>query len=180
MISERCLGQTVHLSCTELPLSPNGLKRDFTWPISHRRYVSCVQNNFWAYGTFDTNRAPISHQDYHYLQTEQASSPRSTIFCIQNNFCAYGMFGANSTPILHWQYRCLQMDWNEIPHDQRHLGDPSGASKMISEPTVRSVQTVHVSCVKVSIISKQTKTSIHMSLVTYEYHRVRPKRFLYL
>jgi hypothetical protein len=95
-----------------------------------------------------------------------ASSPRSTIGCVQNDFYAYGTFVANSAPILDWQYRCLQMDWNKIPHDQCHLGDPSGASKMISEPTVRSAQTVHLSCIKVSTTSKQTKTSIHLSLVT--------------
>jgi hypothetical protein len=41
-------------------------------------------------------------------------------------------------------------------------------------------QTVHLSCFKVSTISKQTKMSIHLSLVTYEYHRVRPKWFLSL
>jgi hypothetical protein len=28
------------------------------------------------------------------------------------------------------------MDRSEIPHDPRHLGDPSGASKMISKPMV--------------------------------------------
>jgi len=32
---------------------------------------------------------------------------------------------------------------NEIPHDPRHLGAPSGVSKMFSEPMVRSTQTVH-------------------------------------
>jgi hypothetical protein len=32
---------------------------------------------------------------------------------------------------------------------------------MISEPMVRSVQTVHVSLVKISSVSKQTKTSLH-------------------
>jgi hypothetical protein len=31
---------------------------------------------------------------------------------------------------------------NQIPHDTRHLGFPSGASKMISEPIVRLAQTV--------------------------------------
>jgi hypothetical protein len=107
-----------------------------------------------------------------------ASSPRSTIGCVQNDFCAYDTFGTKCAPILHWQFHCLQMDWNMIPHDQCHLGDPSGASKMIFEPIVRLAQTVHLSCLKVSTISKQTKTSIHLGLVTLEYHRVRPKRFL--
>ena len=32
---------------------------------------------------------------------------------------------------------------DEISHDPRHLGIPSGASKAISEPMVRLTQTVH-------------------------------------
>ena len=31
---------------------------------------------------------------------------------------------------------------NEIPHDPCHLGVPTGASKMIFEPMVRSVQAI--------------------------------------
>jgi len=42
-----------------------------------------------------------------------------------------------------------------IPHDPRHLGVPSSASKMISEPMVRSAPTVHPSRVKISTISKR-------------------------
>jgi hypothetical protein len=42
----------------------------------------------------------------------------------------------------------------------RHLGVPSGESKMISEPMVRSTQTVHLSCVKIRTISKQTELSL--------------------
>ena len=34
---------------------------------------------------------------------------------------------------------------NEIPHDPRHLGVPSGASKTIAEPMVRLAQTVRLS-----------------------------------
>jgi hypothetical protein len=37
---------------------------------------------------------------------------------------------------------------------------------------------VHLSCIKISTISKRTKLSFHLSLVTLEYHRVRPKWFL--
>jgi len=69
---------------------------------------------------------------------------------------------------------------NEIPHAPCHLGVPSGASKMISEPMVRSAQTVHRSCVKISTISKWTEMSFQLSLVTLEYHRVRPKRYMSL
>jgi hypothetical protein len=37
----------------------------------------------------------------------------------------------------------LQMDRNELPLEPRHLGVPSGASKMIYEPMVCLAQTVH-------------------------------------
>ena len=49
------------------------------------------------------------------------------------------------------------MERSEIPHDPRHLGVPLGASKMISDPTVRSTQTVHLSCVQISIMSERPK-----------------------
>jgi hypothetical protein len=58
------------------------------------------------------------------------------------------------------------MDQNKIAHDPRHLGVSSGASKMISEPVVRSVQIVLLFCVKIRNISKQTESSIHLSLVS--------------
>jgi len=46
----------------------------------------------------------------------------------------------------------LPTDRNEIPLEPRHLGVSSGASKIISEPC--SAQTVHLSCVNISTISK--------------------------
>jgi hypothetical protein len=95
-----------------------------------------------------------------------ASSPRSTIGCIQNDFWAYGMFSTNCAPILNWHRHYLQMDQNEIPHDPRHLGVPSGASKMISKAMVRLAQTVHLSYIKISTIIEQTESSFHLSLVT--------------
>jgi hypothetical protein len=58
------------------------------------------------------------------------------------------------------------MDRNEIPQDPRHLIVPSDASKMISEPMVRSVQTMHLSCFKINTISKWTESIIHLSHVT--------------
>ena len=84
----------------------------------------------------------------------------SSIGCVQNDFRANGMFGANRAPISHRQW--LPTDRNEIPLDPCHLESPSGASKMISEPMVRSAQTVHLSCVKTSTISQKTKMSLHL------------------
>jgi hypothetical protein len=53
-------------------------------------------------------------------------------------------------------------------------------SRRFSEPMICSAQTVHLSCVKISIIFKRTQTSFHLSLVSQEYRRVHPKRFLSL
>jgi hypothetical protein len=48
----------------------------------------------------------------------------------------------------------------------RHLRVLSSVPKMTFEPVVRSAQTVHLYCVKISPISNQTKTRIYLSLVT--------------
>jgi hypothetical protein len=53
------------------------------------------------------------------------------------------------------------MDRNERALDPRHAGVPSGGSKMITKPTVRSVQTVHLSCTDINTISIWTKTSLN-------------------
>jgi hypothetical protein len=57
-----------------------------------------------------------------------------------------------------------------------HQGVPLGASKMIFLAMVRSTQTMHLSCVKISTISKLTQICFHLSLVTKEYRLVCPKR----
>jgi hypothetical protein len=61
-----------------------------------------------------------------------ASSPRITIGCIQNDFWAYGTLAQIVQLSSHQHY--LQINWNEIPCYPSHLGVPSGAFKMISEP----------------------------------------------
>jgi hypothetical protein len=52
------------------------------------------------------------------------------------------------------------MKRRDIPHEPRHAGVLSGASQMISHSMVRSTQTVHLSCVKISTISKRTELSL--------------------
>jgi len=42
------------------------------------------------------------------------------------------------------------------------------------------MQTVQLSCIKISTISEQTKSSLHLSLFNYKYHRVCLKWFLSL
>jgi hypothetical protein len=48
----------------------------------------------------------------------------------------------------------------ELSLEPRHRGVPSGASKTISMPMVRSTQTMHQSCVNISTTSKQTELSL--------------------
>jgi hypothetical protein len=45
---------------------------------------------------------------------------------------------------------------------------------------VRSVQTIHLSCTNTNIIFKWTKTRFHTTVITYEFHQVRPKLFMSL
>ena len=56
------------------------------------------------------------------------------------------MLGANHAPILRQHSQYFQMDRNELPLEPRHLGVPSGASSMISQPMVCLVPTKHLSC----------------------------------
>jgi hypothetical protein len=54
-----------HKPCTYLASrlalspSPNGPKQYSTWATSARSIIGCVQYDFWPYGTFGANRAPI-------------------------------------------------------------------------------------------------------------------------
>ena len=75
-------GAPGHKPCTylasKLILSPTGLKRDSIWYTSSSSSIGCVyssigcvQIDFWAYGMFHENHAPILHQYLHYLQTDQ-------------------------------------------------------------------------------------------------------------
>jgi hypothetical protein len=72
------------------------------------------------------------------------------------------------------------MNWIKHPLEPRHLGVPSGASKMISESMVCLAQTMHASCTDTNTVSKWTKTRFHMTHVTLEFHQVCPKQFLRL
>ena len=68
-----------------------------------------------------------------------------------------------------WNVRCkpcnylasrlqyLQMDQNELPLDPRHLEVPLGSSKPIFVPMVCLVQTLHLSCVKITLSSNWLK-----------------------
>jgi hypothetical protein len=99
----------------------------------------------------------------------------SFIGCVKDDFRADGTFIANHAPILRQDKHYLQMDQSELPFESCHLGVPSGASKMISEPRVRLAQTVHVSSTDTNTVSKRTEMRFQMTQVPYEFHRVHQK-----
>jgi hypothetical protein len=67
------------------------------------------------------------------------------------------------------------MERNELPLEPRNIGVPSGASENFFEPMVGLAKTVQLSCSNTNTVSECTDTRIHMSHVTYEFHRVHPK-----
>jgi hypothetical protein len=77
MISEPmvCLAQIVHLYCND----PNSVSKrtEMTFQMTHSpsSSIRCVQHDFCSDGTFDTNRASIFRQDYHYLQMDSNKLP---------------------------------------------------------------------------------------------------------
>ena len=58
------------------------------------------------------------------------------------------------------------MDRNELSLEPRHLGVLEGVSKMISEPMVRLVQTVHLSCTDTNTVCKEKEVRFRMTHVT--------------
>jgi hypothetical protein len=76
------------------------------------------------------------------------------------------MFGANRSLGLHQDLRYIQTDRNELALEPRHLGVPSGASKMNPEPTVCLPQNVHLFCTSTNTVSKWTETRFDMTHVT--------------
>ena len=91
------------------------------------------------------------------------TSPRSSITCVQYDLRAYGTFNTKHAHVLRQNQHYLRMDRNKLSLEPHHQGVPSGVSKMIYEPMVRLAQTVHLSCAQINTISKQTKTSFHLS-----------------
>jgi hypothetical protein len=166
------LPQTVHLSCNETNTVSKRTEMSFHLSLVTQEYHPVHPKQFrsqWYVWhkpcTYHAPKLTLSPKGSKQNST-WPTSPRSSIGCVQISFWGYGMFGTKCGSILHRYQHYLQMDWNEFLHDPHHLGVSSGASKMISEPTVRSAQTVHLSWIKISTISKQTKTSFHLSLVT--------------
>jgi hypothetical protein len=156
-----CLAQTVHLSCTDsntiskwtkMRFQMTHVTLEFHWV--HPKWFLRLWYVWHKPCTYLASRLALSLNGLNQAST-WASSPRSTIGCVQNNFGDYGTFGANGAPILRQDCHYLRTNWIKQPLEPRHLRVPSGASKTISDPLVRSAQTMHLSCVKISTISNE-------------------------
>jgi hypothetical protein len=163
---------TMHLSCaeintiskqTETSFYLDHITYEFDWVCP--KWFACLLYVWHKPCTYLASRLTLSPN-----RTKWASiwptSHNSSIGCTHKDFRALGTFKANRAPILRWDYHYLLIDQNELPLDSGHVGVSSDVSKMIFEPMVRSAQTVHVSCVKINIMSKQTETSFHLSQIT--------------
>jgi hypothetical protein len=60
----------------------------------------------------------------------------------------------------------LALSLNGLNRASTWASSPSGASKTIAEAVVHLAQTVQLSSVKISTMSKRTESSIHLSLIT--------------
>ena len=136
--------------------------------MSSRSSIGCFQVDFLTYGTFHENMqlscikiSTISEQtksslhlslfnyEYHRVRLKWFLS----LWCIRRKPCTYLL------PKLTLSKRTKARF-----HMTHIIKELSGASKLISEHMVCSMQTVHLSCIKISTISKQTKPSFHLSL----------------
>jgi hypothetical protein len=146
---------------SRLALYPNRPNLASTWALSTRSTIRCVQNNFWSYGMFGANRAPILHWQ-HCLQIERNEIPHDPLHLgVQS-----GASKITSEPMVcsaqTMHLSCVRIgticktDRIELPLEPCHLRVPLGVAKMISEHMVRLARIVYLSWIKISTISKQT------------------------
>jgi hypothetical protein len=140
-----------------LTLSPNRPKRDSTWPTSPRSSIRCIQTisepMVRSTQTELSFRLCLVTKNYHRVRPKWFLS----LWYVWRKSCTY------LAPTLTLSPNGWKQDstWPTSP------GDPSGASKLISKFMVHLTENVHLSCVKISTISKRTESSFHLSLFTY-------------
>ena len=151
------LAQTMHQSCTETNTISKRTKSRFQ--ITHvikKVYLVCSNwfMSIWYVPckpcTYLASRLALYPNRPNWAFT-LAPLPRSTspkwvliLWCIRSKPCTYFAPKLTQSPNISKQN----------PYDTRHLGVPSGASKLISKHMVCSMQTVHQSCIKIRTISK--------------------------
>jgi hypothetical protein len=171
-----CLAQTAHLSCSD---TNTVSKRTGTrFHMSHVTYEFHRVRSKRYPSLWNIRRKPYSYLASRLVLYENRSKWVSTWAMSPRRTSSVSKWFLGLAKTVHLSYT----NPNTVSkwHNPHHLGVPSGVTKMISKPMVRSALIMHLSCVKSSTISKQTETSFHLRLVTSEYHWVRPKRLLSL
>jgi hypothetical protein len=111
-------------------------------------HLSCIETN-----TVSKRTETSFHLSFHPVHLKQFSEPMVRMAQTMHLSCTK----TNTTS---------KKDRKEILHDPRHLGVPSGASKIISEAMVHLVQTMDLCCTETNTISKWTETRFYMTHVT--------------
>jgi hypothetical protein len=154
--------QTVHLSCIKISTISKWTKRSFQLCLVTYQGVSSGSSKM------------ISEPKVRLVQIVHLSCMQTDRNGITHDLSHVGVPSGVSKMISEPKVRlvqivhlsCMQTDRNGITHEPSHVGVPSGLSKMISGPLIRSTQIVLLSCVKINTISKRTKTSFQLSLIT--------------
>jgi hypothetical protein len=88
------------------------------------------------------------------------SSRRSTMRCVQNYFMSLWYVQYKPCTYLASRLALSPNGPKRAPPDPRHLGVPSGTSKMIYQPMVHLTQTEHLSCTDANTVSKIDQNKI--------------------
>jgi hypothetical protein len=142
---------------SRLVLSPNASKWASTRASSPRNNIRCVQNDYWAYGTFGANYAPQTDGNELRPEPRHLGVPSSASKMISNPMVRL------SKPCTYLA-RMLTPSSNGPKQDSTWPTSPRSSIECVQNDfraNVRSVQTVHLSCIKIGTISKWTKTSFH-------------------
>jgi hypothetical protein len=175
-----CLAQFVHQSCTDTNTVSKRTETRFDMTqvtlefhrVSPKRFMSL----WFIWGkpfTCLASRLVLAPNRLKRAST-WASSPTSAIGCIQND--SWGMVRLAQT--CTYLAPILAPSPNKSKHDSTWPMSPRSSVGCVQndfQDYGTFGANVHLYCVKISTIFKQMKMSFHLSLITLEYHSVRPK-----
>jgi hypothetical protein len=150
-----CSAQIVHLSCVKISTISNvlsGASKTISEPIAQTVHLSCTDTNNiskWSKTRFYMTHITL---EFHWERPKWFLS----LWYVRHKPCTY----------LVSRLAPCHMNWIKHPLELPHLGVLSGASKMISEPTVYLAQTMHLPWTDTNTTSKWTKTRFDMTHVT--------------
>jgi hypothetical protein len=123
-------------------------------------HLSCTDTN-----TISKQTKTNFHMTHVTLEFHQVRPKRFlSLWYVRRNLCTY----------LASRLSLSRNGPNELPLEPRHLGAPSGASKIISKPLILLVQIMQLSCTNTNTVSKRSKMRFHITHITEEFHQVRP------